>query len=181
MEGFEVYKAERHSDEESDLKKINRKTILIPVELYHGRKKTDTQQTGECGRSGSYVWRPCLWSSYVFANLKQLHRIMSRGTWQLKNFENNTAAAQAASWHTTDFDGQGMNWKISEFTDEEEALSSPLLVSVPYETHQKPSSSNFLLNSWTPYAFCTFHPADSSLKMFNSSPDPHKKRALCSG
>lgn len=55
MEGFEGYKAERHSDEESDLKKSAEKPYSSQMELYHSRKKTDTQETGECGRSGSYV------------------------------------------------------------------------------------------------------------------------------
>ena len=77
----------------------------------------------------------------VFANLKQLHRIMCEGTRQLKN------SSTTLLWLKLPLLTLLIRWSRNELenfqssTGEEEALSSPLLVSVPCETHQKPSSS----------------------------------------
>lgn len=97
-----------------------------------------------------------------------------------EELENNTAAAQAASPDTTDLMVKEWTGKFPEFHWWGGGSKLPIVGFCSLWNPPEAFKLNFLLNSWTPYAFCTFA-TDSSLKMFNSSPDPHKKRALCSG
>ena len=160
MEAFEGYKAERQR---------------WGIWFEKVQQKNHTHPSGTLSQSEEdwYTrdWRMwwikvlCLTTLFViiirvFANLKQLHRIMCEGTWQLKNSRTLLLLLKLPLltlliwWPRNDLE----NFQSS--TDEEEAPSSPLLVSVPYEAHQKPSSSTSFLTHEHHMPFAHLQQAD---------------------
>lgn len=97
---------------------------------------------------------------HVFVNLKQLHTIMCEGTWQLKNSRTLLLRLKLPLLTLLIWWSRNELENFQSSTDEEEALSSPLLVSVPYEAHQKPSSSTSFLTHEHHMPFAHLQQAD---------------------